>query len=217
MFVQLKSNCSFCAFFSVANCFMWDQSHKETCTELRRKRFQGYSRFEASSCPGDFSWFFSYLLSAWMSKCQVSFCEALPSLWNAHFSADLFWRGPLSVRIQILYANEGECRKEADMETVPQGDKTNCLPHKGHEFIPTLYHFPSNCEACSKPLWHVFKPPPALECRRCHVKCHKDHLDKKEDVIAPCKGKVYRLWSKLYWWMNIFYYILYFLIHAPNK
>ncbi|XP_030608096.1 rho-associated protein kinase 1 isoform X1 [Archocentrus centrarchus] len=88
---------------------------------------------------------------------------------------------------QILYANEGECRKEADVETVPQGDKTNCLPHKGHEFIPTLYHFPSNCEACAKPLWHVFKPPPALECRRCHVKCHKDHLDKKEDVIAPCK------------------------------
>ncbi|XP_051990978.1 rho-associated protein kinase 1-like isoform X2 [Xyrauchen texanus] len=88
---------------------------------------------------------------------------------------------------QILYANEGECRKEAEMESVPQGDKANCLPHKGHEFIPTLYHFPSNCEACSKPLWHVFKPPPALECRRCHVKCHKDHLDKKEDVIAPCK------------------------------
>ncbi|XP_036374591.1 rho-associated protein kinase 1 isoform X1 [Megalops cyprinoides] len=88
---------------------------------------------------------------------------------------------------QILYANEGECRKEADMESVPQGDKTNCLPHKGHEFIPTLYHFPSNCEACAKPLWHVFRPPPALECRRCHVKCHKDHLDKKEDVIAPCK------------------------------
>ncbi|KAK9979913.1 hypothetical protein ABG768_013320 [Culter alburnus] len=88
---------------------------------------------------------------------------------------------------QILYANEGECRKEVDVESVPQGDKANCLPHKGHEFIPTLYHFPSNCEACSKPLWHVFKPPPALECRRCHVKCHKDHLDKKEDVIAPCK------------------------------
>ncbi|KAG7278411.1 hypothetical protein CRUP_038574 [Coryphaenoides rupestris] len=88
---------------------------------------------------------------------------------------------------QILYANEGECRKEVEVESVPQGDKSNCLPHKGHEFIPTLYHFPSNCEACPKPLWHVFKPPPALECRRCHVKCHKDHLDRKEDVIAPCK------------------------------
>ncbi|XP_041103680.1 rho-associated protein kinase 1 [Polyodon spathula] len=87
---------------------------------------------------------------------------------------------------QILYANEGECRKEADLESVPLGDK-NCLAHKGHEFIPTLYHFPTNCEACAKPLWHVFKPPPALECRRCHVKCHKDHLDRKEDLIAPCK------------------------------
>lgn len=101
------------------------------------------------------------------------------------FSSEIF----LSLCFQILYANEGECRKEADMETVTQADKTNCLPHKGHEFIPTLYHFPSNCEACAKPLWHVFKPPPALECRRCHVKCHKDHLDKKEDVIAPCKGE----------------------------
>ena len=125
-----------------------------------------------------------------MSKCQVIFCEAPFSLQDTYFSVDLFWRGPRSICVQILYANEGECRKEADMETVPQGDKTNCLPHKGHEFIPTLYHFPSNCEACAKPLWHVFKPPPALECRRCHVKCHKDHLDKKEDVIAPCKGRV---------------------------
>lgn len=92
--------------------------------------------------------------------------------------------------VQILYANEGECRKELEEVPVPQGEKTNCLAHKGHEFIPTLYHFPSNCEACAKPLWHVFKPPPALECRRCHVKCHRDHLDKKEDVIAPCKGRV---------------------------
>ncbi|XP_017326504.1 rho-associated protein kinase 1 isoform X2 [Ictalurus punctatus] len=88
---------------------------------------------------------------------------------------------------QILYANEGECRKDLDLEAIPQGEKSNYLAHKGHEFIPTLYHFPSNCEACAKPLWHVFKPPPALECRRCHVKCHKDHLDRKEDVIAPCK------------------------------
>ncbi|XP_039610653.1 rho-associated protein kinase 1 isoform X2 [Polypterus senegalus] len=88
---------------------------------------------------------------------------------------------------QILYANEGECRKDAEVETVQPADKTNFFSHKGHEFIPTLYHFPTNCEACAKPLWHVFKPPPALECRQCHVKCHKDHLDKKEELIAPCK------------------------------
>uniref|UniRef100_A0A8D0PK00 Rho-associated protein kinase n=1 Tax=Sus scrofa TaxID=9823 RepID=A0A8D0PK00_PIG len=68
---------------------------------------------------------------------------------------------------QILYANEGESKKEQE--------------------FPTLYHFPTNCEACMKPLWHMFKPPPALECRRCHIKCHKDHMDKKEEIIAPCK------------------------------
>ncbi|XP_018123419.1 rho-associated protein kinase 1 [Xenopus laevis] len=88
---------------------------------------------------------------------------------------------------QILYANEGECRKDVELEPVQQTEKTNFLNHKGHEFIPTLYHFPANCEACAKPLWHVFKPPPALECRKCHVKCHKDHLDKNEELISPCK------------------------------
>ncbi|XP_070603717.1 rho-associated protein kinase 1 isoform X1 [Erythrolamprus reginae] len=88
---------------------------------------------------------------------------------------------------QILYANEGECRKDLEVESVQPAEKTNFLHHKGHEFVPTLYHFPANCEACAKPLWHVFKPPPAIECRRCHVKCHKDHLDKKEELIAPCK------------------------------
>uniref|UniRef100_G1NC22 Rho-associated protein kinase 1 n=1 Tax=Meleagris gallopavo TaxID=9103 RepID=G1NC22_MELGA len=88
---------------------------------------------------------------------------------------------------QILYANEGECRKDVEVESVQPAEKTNFLNHKGHEFIPTIYHFPANCEACAKPLWHVFKPPAALECRRCHVKCHRDHLDKKEELIAPCK------------------------------
>lgn len=71
----------------------------------------------------------------------------------------------------------------------PVGEKSNYICYKGHEFIPTLYHFPTNCEACMKPLWHMFKPPPALECRRCHIKCHKDHLDRKEEIVAPCKGE----------------------------
>ncbi|XP_051772058.1 rho-associated protein kinase 2 isoform X2 [Ctenopharyngodon idella] len=87
---------------------------------------------------------------------------------------------------QILYANEGESKKEQELEPLP-GDKSSYICHKGHEFIPTLYHFPTNCEACTKPLWNMFKPPPALECRRCHIKCHKDHMDKKEEVVAPCK------------------------------
>ncbi|NXD82471.1 ROCK2 kinase, partial [Halcyon senegalensis] len=88
---------------------------------------------------------------------------------------------------QILYANEGESKKDQEFPVEPMGEKSNYICHKGHEFIPTLYHFPTNCEACMKPLWHMFKPPPALECRRCHIKCHKDHMDKKEEIIAPCK------------------------------
>ncbi|XP_061418287.1 rho-associated protein kinase 2-like isoform X2 [Lethenteron reissneri] len=93
---------------------------------------------------------------------------------------------------QILYANEGESRKELEFPLEPlaplsEKDRDVCVPHKGHEFIPTIYHFPASCEACTKPLWNMFKPPPALECRRCHVKCHRDHLDRKEEVIAPCK------------------------------
>ncbi|XP_057678976.1 rho-associated protein kinase 2-like isoform X5 [Corythoichthys intestinalis] len=90
---------------------------------------------------------------------------------------------------QILYANEGESKRDQEvvMETTPFGERPLYISHKGHEFIPTLYHFPSSCEACARPLWHVFKPPPALECRRCHTKCHKDHLDRKEEVIVPCK------------------------------
>uniref|UniRef100_A0A8D3CR58 non-specific serine/threonine protein kinase n=1 Tax=Scophthalmus maximus TaxID=52904 RepID=A0A8D3CR58_SCOMX len=90
---------------------------------------------------------------------------------------------------QILYANEGESKKEPEfpVEPLPIGEKSGYFFHKGHEFIPTLYHFPTNCEACTKPLWNMFKPPPALECRRCHIKCHKDHMDKKEEIIAPCK------------------------------
>ncbi|KAK7905242.1 hypothetical protein WMY93_017849 [Mugilogobius chulae] len=87
---------------------------------------------------------------------------------------------------QILYANEGESKKESE-EQLQIGEKSSYICHKGHEFLPTLYHFPTNCEACTKPLWNMFKPPPALECRRCHIKCHKDHMDKKEDIVAPCK------------------------------
>uniref|UniRef100_A0A8C4H4U1 non-specific serine/threonine protein kinase n=1 Tax=Dicentrarchus labrax TaxID=13489 RepID=A0A8C4H4U1_DICLA len=90
---------------------------------------------------------------------------------------------------QVLYANEGEIKREQEVvvEPTPHGDRPSYISHKGHEFIITLYHFPSSCEACTRPLWHVFKPPPALECRRCHTKCHKDHLDRKEEVIVPCK------------------------------
>ncbi|XP_073709216.1 rho-associated protein kinase 2b isoform X3 [Garra rufa] len=89
---------------------------------------------------------------------------------------------------QVLYANEGESKKEElAVEPLTAAERSSFIPHKGHEFVLTLYHFPSSCEACPRPLWHVFKPPPALECRRCRIKCHKDHIDRKEEVLAPCR------------------------------
>ncbi|KAI4875586.1 hypothetical protein NFI96_025457 [Prochilodus magdalenae] len=89
---------------------------------------------------------------------------------------------------QILYDNEGESKKDQEVAAeLSAAERSACITHKGHEFVPTLYHFPSSCEVCPRPLWNVFKPPPALECRRCRLKCHKDHLDRKEEVLAPCK------------------------------
>ncbi|CAH1989957.1 unnamed protein product [Acanthoscelides obtectus] len=98
---------------------------------------------------------------------------------------------------QLLYAGEGEARKADESTAVVaadmggqrfQGeDKPSCVVHKGHEFLNISYHMPTTCEVCPKPLWHMFRPPPGLECRRCRIKVHKDHLDRKEDNVPPCK------------------------------
>nr|XP_018901090.1 PREDICTED: rho-associated protein kinase 2 isoform X1 [Bemisia tabaci] len=92
---------------------------------------------------------------------------------------------------QLLYAGEGEARKpnEAlDQSTFRSDEKPGTVMFKGHEFLQISYHIPTNCEVCSKPCWHMLRPPPAMECRRCRIKVHKDHLDKKEEAaIAPCK------------------------------
>lgn len=73
---------------------------------------------------------------------------------------------------QLLYAGEGEARKTdeqgntLDSGSVKGDDKQFTLMHKGHEFLHISYHMPTTCEVCPKPMWHMFRPPPALECRR---------------------------------------------------
>ncbi|PFX19790.1 Rho-associated protein kinase 2 [Stylophora pistillata] len=89
---------------------------------------------------------------------------------------------------QILYANEAESINpvEKDKEDLQSEDRMNAIDYMRHQFIPMHYHMPTNCDSCSKPLWHMFKPPPAVECRRCHLKCHKDHVDREEACITTC-------------------------------
>lgn len=62
---------------------------------------------------------------------------------------------------------------------------------KGHEFVQISYHMPASCDSCAKPLWAPFRPPPALECKRCRAKFHKEHVmvtsGNPSEGVAPCK------------------------------
>uniref|UniRef100_W4VRL9 Rho-associated protein kinase let-502 n=1 Tax=Corethrella appendiculata TaxID=1370023 RepID=W4VRL9_9DIPT len=94
---------------------------------------------------------------------------------------------------QLLYAGEGEARRpdeqQLDVSTLKisgNDEKPGTTLYKGHEFLQISYHTPTTCDLCQKPLWHMFKPPPACECKRCRLKIHKDHLDNK-NPFAPCK------------------------------
>lgn len=87
---------------------------------------------------------------------------------------------------QILYATEGENRKpEGDSQEAQ--DRAGIITHKGHDLFPIHYRIPTTCDSCNKPVWHVLHPPPALECKRCHMKVHREHYDKNEEFMAYCK------------------------------
>jgi hypothetical protein len=68
----------------------------------------------------------------------------------------------------------GESRKPDESTPPPdlvgREEKPGTVNHKGHELVAISFHMPTTCEVCSKPLWHMFRPPPALECRRCRIK-----------------------------------------------
>lgn len=62
---------------------------------------------------------------------------------------------PLSIKVRMTYSLD-------ELVVI-----YNCFCFlKGHEFLQITYHMPTACEVCPKPLWHVFKPPPAYECKR---------------------------------------------------
>lgn len=94
---------------------------------------------------------------------------------------------------QVLYAGEGESRKPDENATPPvlgeigDRDKVSTIIMKGHEFVAISFHMPASCESCTKPLWAPFRPPPAVECRRCRIKLHRDHTSGAGESVTPCK------------------------------
>merc|ERR1711971_876832 len=94
---------------------------------------------------------------------------------------------------QVLYAGEGESRKPDENSTHPalseqaEKDKVATIIMKGHEFVAISFHMPASCEACTKPLWAPFRPPPAVECRRCRMKLHKECMKANGEGMTPCK------------------------------
>lgn len=54
------------------------------------------------------------------------------------------------------------------------------------------FHMPASCDGCTKQLWAPFRPPPAVECRRCRAKFHREHVVSNNqpgsgEGIPPCK------------------------------
>ena len=56
------------------------------------------------------------------------------------------------------------------------------------------FHMPASCDGCTKQLWAPFRPPPAVECRRCRAKFHREHVvasgnnpQQVGEGVAPCK------------------------------
>ncbi|XP_071836252.1 rho-associated protein kinase 2-like isoform X2 [Apostichopus japonicus] len=95
---------------------------------------------------------------------------------------------------QLLYAGEGETRRKADQpaENNPsdKAEDKNIIKYKNHELVVVHFHMPTTCESCNKILSSVIRPPPALECRLCHLKVHKEHHDKNEEFCPPCKVNI---------------------------
>lgn len=73
----------------------------------------------------------------------------------------------------------------------PAAVSSGSLILKGHEFVQISYHMPASCDSCNKPLWAPFRPPLAVECKRCRAKFHKEHVTSASgnlsDGIPPCK------------------------------
>jgi chromosome segregation ATPase len=97
---------------------------------------------------------------------------------------------------QVLYDSEGQVllnnstttMSNSIIQSQDQDRHTGeTIEYKGHSFVVVTYRMPTQCETCNRPCYNVFSPPPCLECTRCHVRCHKQHYDDREEFMLPCR------------------------------
>ncbi|PAA88758.1 hypothetical protein BOX15_Mlig021058g1, partial [Macrostomum lignano] len=99
--------------------------------------------------------------------------------------------------LQLLYEADGEAKDKVSREVKSGGaagggaggpDSSSLMVmHNGHKFVPITYRMPTHCDVCAKPCFAVLNPPPALECRQCHTRIHRDHVELADRPIHHCK------------------------------
>ncbi|KAI0988780.1 hypothetical protein GJ496_007251 [Pomphorhynchus laevis] len=65
--------------------------------------------------------------------------------------------------------------------------KHDIINHRNHEFMMVFYRKSTICDLCEKPCSSIINPPAAIECTKCHFKCHKNHMDSYKEIIPICK------------------------------
>eukprot|EP00117_Sycon_ciliatum_P036277 scpid14936/ scgid1448/ Rho-associated protein kinase 2; Rho-associated, coiled-coil-containing protein kinase 2; Rho-associated, coiled-coil-containing protein kinase II; p164 ROCK-2 len=94
-------------------------------------------------------------------------------------------------RIFQVYYGDSHSAGASTISHVTEVGGEKMVDYLGHRFVSIPMHVPSSCDACHKPLqWALLKTYSSYECNRCHLKCHKDHVDKQDDVIFDCIGDV---------------------------
>ncbi|KAL5456925.1 hypothetical protein EMCRGX_G034152 [Ephydatia muelleri] len=80
-----------------------------------------------------------------------------------------------------------EDESKSQPTTIPEKEGTVSV--RGHQFVETTFHS-ANCDVCNKhlPKTGWWKGEVSYECQRCHLKCHKEHVDKAESSMQACVG-----------------------------
>jgi chromosome segregation ATPase len=91
--------------------------------------------------------------------------------------------------IQLSYVSSGESMgSNASLPLALEVTQEKTIPYKQHSFVELSHYSSSICDICNKAFpWIVVGSKVPVECKRCHLKSHREHLDEKgDDKLTPC-------------------------------